>query len=247
MMVKFGRTVNPPTDTSIMSASLVRSECEGVTVLTLTSDPSSACPPFSPVPSPQRLPGGAGSSVDHERSNADRPGHNPPHHQGRRVIPAAGHLLPVWLGVLFIGIGVCTVLTEKFPRPCVLLFSGILNLFGVAMSITAIVWYSSQFTYFSTISHFYSMCYDEYDYWSSSSITTTTVSPQQKVLQERCLEAKRLLRVLVYSISAVLVTLSVLGLCLGISSATLSFKALKPAKTTNKDQHCSEPLLQDKK
>ncbi|CAL1586832.1 unnamed protein product [Knipowitschia caucasica] len=237
-----------------MSVSLTRSE--GVTVLTLTSDPSSACPPLCQL---------LGALCYSPKLCSRSPGMVLPRRGSQAVLGAlwmvngvlqaalGGVLLsaggaasyqlrdtwcPVWLGGIFLLLGVCCVLTERRPRPCSVLLSGIFNLFGAAMSITAIVWYCTQLSE----AGFYSMCYDDYYYWDSR--TTPSPSPEKEALRARCLEGRRLLRALVYGIGGVLLTLAVLGLCLGISSATLSFKALCAAKTGKPD---SQALLQEGK
>uniref|UniRef100_A0A3B4AZ41 Uncharacterized protein n=1 Tax=Periophthalmus magnuspinnatus TaxID=409849 RepID=A0A3B4AZ41_9GOBI len=226
-----------------MSVSLTRSD--GVTVLTLTSDPSSTCPPlcqllgslcYTPaLCSPSRLltlPRRGSQAVLGSLWIMSGLMHASLGAILLATYGAASYQLmdtyfPVWLGVIFVGVGLNSILTEKYPRPCVLLLSVILNLFGAAMSITAIVWYST---------HFYSMCNDDYYYWRP----TPSPSPENVALKERCLEVRGIARALVYGVSGVLLSLSVLGLCVGVSSAVLSCKALRPAR----DKAGSKALLE---
>lgn len=65
--------------------------------------------------------------------------------------------------------------------------------------------------------------YNKY-YWFNRPVTSP--SPEMDLLQVRCQESKKLLEMFVRSLNILLVVLSVLELCVVISSATLSIKAL---------------------
>lgn len=148
---------------------------------------------------------------------------------------------PFWMGALFVLFGITCILSEKYPSPCLVIVNVILNLAGVAFAITAIVLYCINL---ANIRVRMSGCdYNYYYYYG----TTTIPSPSQNVEHQRCLEAKALIKMLVTSINAVLIVLSVLELCLTISSATLGIKALK-TKDQNKSIHDAElckPLLEE--
>lgn len=231
------------------------SRSDGVTVLTITSDQSSICPPLC-----QLL-----GSLCYTPGLCSVSRSLPPQRGGPQaalgalwiitgllhiglgtVVICAGSspsyrlqdtYCPVWLGLLFMFIGVCCVLSERYPRPIFVLLCGILNLFGTAMSITAIVWYA---TLLDNVG-FYELCWSEdYDYWNTPS---TTLSPENKPLLERCQEAKLLLRTFSISLSTTLVTLSAVDACLGLSSAIIGFKSLRRRGSESRNK----PLLQKAK
>uniref|UniRef100_A0A8C6UGR8 Uncharacterized protein n=1 Tax=Neogobius melanostomus TaxID=47308 RepID=A0A8C6UGR8_9GOBI len=222
-----------------MSVSMSRSD--GVTVLSLTSDPSSPCPPlcqllgalcYSPglcsvsrrLPSqrggPQAVLGalwiltailhlGLGLILTTTR--------------GVSVFMLRITFCPVWLGVLFLFFGVVCILTERFSRPVLALLCGLLNLTGFALSIVGIVYYAQGGP------GFWNYCGTERNQYYEWGYTRppTTVSPERSALQERCEEARDLLRGLTLSLRVGLIILCVLDLCLGLSGAAFSFKALR--------------------
>ncbi|XP_034030117.1 uncharacterized protein LOC117513965 [Thalassophryne amazonica] len=220
-----------------MSVTVARTD--GVTVFTLTSDPKSACPPlcqilkglcYSPVccsvsqhlrkaqRSAQSLLGalhimtgllniGFGAILLCTRASS---------------YDMNSTLFPVWLGILYVAFGITCILSEKFPSPCLVVSNVILNLSGVAFAIAAIVLYSINV---DSIRMWW-MCSSDY-YWYSYGTTNPTDSPEKKMLLEKCNEGKALVLILARSINAVLIILSVLELCLAISSAVLGIKALK--------------------
>ncbi|XP_032374450.1 membrane-spanning 4-domains subfamily A member 8 isoform X1 [Etheostoma spectabile] len=153
---------------------------------------------------------------------------------------------PFWLGGLFILFGTIDILSEKYPSPCLVIINVILSHAGVAFAITGIVLYS---IYMTTI-HMLWMCrnYDD-DYYSSYRRQTTTPSPEQDIMKEKCLEVKELILMLLRSISAVLIVLSTLELCLSISSAVMAIKALERSQKGEKektgDPELYKPLLEE--
>ncbi|KAJ0069085.1 hypothetical protein NL108_017647 [Boleophthalmus pectinirostris] len=242
-----------------MAMSLKRTE--GVTVITLTSDPSSTCPPVC-----QLL-----GSLCYTPALCSR---------SRRVaIPGRGSLAvlgslwimagvmqaalgsillftrvstsymlrdmycPLWLGALFVGVGVSNILTEKYPRPSVLLFNFIFNLAGAVMSVFAIIWYSSQFNNYG-FSYMLPCVKQNNDYyWYGRQ--TTTPNPQEDAAVQRCLEVLEVLLSVVFGVSVLLVAVTALGLCLWLSSTILSIKALRSPRDKSESTDLSTPLLED--
>lgn len=149
---------------------------------------------------------------------------------------------PFWLGTLFILFGTTTILSEKFPSPCLVIVSVILNLCGVAFAITAIVLYSINLAN----AGYWWMC-EGNDYWYDRQ--TSTPSPDKAAVQKICMEATHVSMIFVRSISIVLIVLAVLELCLVISSATLGIKALcRRQSAGDKSTQQSElykPLLEE--
>ncbi|XP_051812747.1 transmembrane protein 176B-like [Acanthochromis polyacanthus] len=243
--------------------SVTVTKAEGVTVFTLTSDPQSAWPPlcqifkglcYSPVC----------CSVSQQLRRIQRSSQSV---LGTLQIMVGllnlgfGAILlgpsswwhifffamfPFWLGALFIVFGIVCILSEKYPSPCLVILTVVLNLAGVAFAITAIVLYSINIEDISL--GWYCDRYDDY-YWDRRHDTTTTPSPERDLLQEKCLEARELAQMLLRGIFGVLIVLSVLELCVVISSAVLGIKALRSRqKESNKSPEEPEyfkPLLDE--
>lgn len=242
-----------------MSVSITRSD--GVTVLTMTSDPKSRWPPlcqifkglcYSPVccsvsqhlrmvqRTTQSLLGalhimvgllnigfaailccsGGGSSWQMDSSG-----------------------FPFWMGGVFVLFGIMCILSEKYPSPCLVILNVVLNLSGVCFSIAAIVLYSINLANMG----FWWMCDSDY-YWYDRPMPYPSASPGEVLMKERCFEGIAMILIILRGINAVLIVLSVLELCLVISSAVLAIKALKTGergqmKNTD-DPEKYKPLLE---
>ncbi|KAM9852059.1 uncharacterized protein ACBR49_005167 [Aulostomus maculatus] len=222
-----------------MSVSMTRAD--GVTVFTLTSDPKSRWPPLCQI-----LKGLCYSpvccSVSQHLRSAQR---------ASLSILGALHIMvgllnigfgviltcsrggsswqmgetafPYWLGGLFVFFGIICILSEKYPSPCLVIISVILNLCGVGLAIAAIVLYSINIANI----WLWSMCSRDEYYWYRDSTPRPTQSPDEKYMEERCLEGKEMILMLLRSINAVLIVLSALEVCLVISSAVMGIKALR--------------------
>ncbi|KAF0046065.1 hypothetical protein F2P81_002594 [Scophthalmus maximus] len=135
-------------------------------------------------------------------------------------------LFPVWMGILFIVFGIMCILSEKFPSPCLVSISVILNMAGVAFAVTAIVLYSINLANVD----FWWLCeHDDYEY-RNRRVAPLTQSPEESLIQEKCWRGQELTLMLVRSINAVLIVLSALELCVTISSVVLGIKALSSRK-----------------
>ncbi|XP_020500131.2 membrane-spanning 4-domains subfamily A member 6C [Labrus bergylta] len=233
--------------------SVTMTKAEGVTVLTLTSDPQSVLPPicqilkglcYNPIccSVSQHLKKLQGSSQSVLGALQIMIGLL---NIGLAAILCSGSgsrwqmdesKFPFWMGGLFILFGVVSIVSEKRPSPCLVILNVILNLSGVVFSIAAIVLYSIN------IAHIWLwwMCenhhYYDYDY---NRHTSTTLSPDQT----KCLEAKEITLMLLRSINAVLIVLSVLEFCVVISSAVLGIKALCFIQKREKNKSPEDPQL----
>ncbi|XP_075962942.1 uncharacterized protein LOC142965749 isoform X1 [Anarhichas minor] len=154
---------------------------------------------------------------------------------------------PFWIGGLIMLFGIVGILSEKCPSPCLVIVNVILNLAGVAFSITAIVLYSINIGYIKL----WWMCSKYNNYYNSDYRDTTaqTESPGEKYMTEKCLEGKELALMLLRSVNALLIVLSALELCLVISSAVLGIKALRRREKGEKekmgDPELYNPLLEE--
>ncbi|XP_072249651.1 membrane-spanning 4-domains subfamily A member 6C-like [Leuresthes tenuis] len=238
--------------------SLTMSKSDGVTVFTLTSDPQSHWPPLCQI----------------IRSLCYSPLCCSVSQQLRRVLRTSLSVLgviqimvgllniglgcifrftrgfswwrlditgyPFWLGALFTVFGIVCILSEKYPSPCLVTLNVILNLAGVGFAIAGIVLYSLQLGF----AHIWYSC-DDY----SDGYRATQRPYSSENMKENCLEVKEMALILLRSISGVLVVLSVLELCVVISSAVLGIKALRSAgkeqNESSDDPELCQPLLEE--
>ncbi|XP_008281179.1 transmembrane protein 176B-like [Stegastes partitus] len=242
--------------------SVTMTKAEGVTVFTLTSDPQSAWPPlcqifkglcYSPVC----------CSVSQHLRRSQRTSQSALGtlqimvgllNLGLGAILLSSHIgpwwlvedlmFPFWLGALFIVFGITCILSEKYPSPCLVILTVVLNLAGVAFAITAIVLYSISIANART----WWSCGFDYESWYERRHTTTP-SPSRDFLRERCMEARELFMMLLRGIGGILIVLSVLELCVVISSAVLGIKTLRsrwnePNKSAEEPEYF-KPLLDE--
>ncbi|MEQ2275569.1 hypothetical protein XENORESO_005554 [Xenotaenia resolanae] len=150
---------------------------------------------------------------------------------------------PFWLGALFITFGVMNVLSEMFPSPCLVILNVILNLAGVAFAITAIVFYSIY------ISHLrlWRDCYFSRSYNKFYYITAPPSDLESEFFRLVCLEGNYVFKVILIGLNVLLIILSILELCVVITSVLIGIKALKNSgkeenRSTN-DPEYNKPLL----
>ncbi|KAM8827144.1 membrane-spanning 4-domains subfamily A member 3-like isoform 2-T2 [Synchiropus picturatus] len=218
--------------------SITMSKAEGVTVFTVAADPSSSLPPicqilknlcYSPVccsvsESMRRLQRGSLSALGALQILLGLLNIG----LGTILICSRGGSwwqmdatgFPYWLGGLFILFGILCILSERFPSPCLVIITVILNLCGIAFAITAVVLYSINIANIG----FWWLCRDR-DFWDDRS-GNVKPTPDSR-LKENCLEAKSMMIMALQGINSLLIILSALQLCLSISSSVLGIKALK--------------------
>ncbi|XP_020500176.2 membrane-spanning 4-domains subfamily A member 4D [Labrus bergylta] len=223
--------------------SLTKTKANGVTVITITSDPQSLCPPFCQIlkcrcygppccdlsKHLKRVQGSSQSLLGALQImigllniglGAIITGNAPSWLK-------FNYLFPFWLGGMFIFFGAMCILSEKCPRPWLVILTVILNLSGVGFAIAAIILYSLSMVFVDM--QWLCDAYYAYD-------LDHTVTPLEKILTEKCYEAEIMIVNLWRSIFTFLIMLSVLEFCIVISSAVLGIKALK---LTNKGENKS--------
>ncbi|CAL8355544.1 unnamed protein product [Arctogadus glacialis] len=242
-----------------MSVSMTKSE--GVTVMTMTSDPGSACPPlcqilkalcYSPVCCnvSQKLRSVLGTShsalgamqVMVGLMNIGLGGVLCSNGWFSDQIRRAGYF-PFWMGSLFIVFGFLCILSEKFPSLCLVVSSVTAQLSGVGFSITAVVLYSINLA----LIRMSWPCVDHhYDYYHRES-TGTPIDNSSDT--EKCLEGLSIIQAILRGVNGLLIILSVLQLCLSISCVVLGIKAIKRGFKKEKKSEDIEhytPLLTEK-
>ncbi|XP_054878827.1 transmembrane protein 176B-like [Poeciliopsis prolifica] len=236
--------------------SVTMSRTDGVTVFTLTSDPDSRWPPlcqilktlcYSPVCCSVSRPLGAVLKTSlsvlaavHMMIGLLNIGLGAIIHLSY-ISPYFywNSYFPYWMGSLFIVFGIMCILTEKYPSPCLVVLNVTVNLVGGALAMAAIVLYSI----FEGDIYVWFSCEDgpNYDYYSYP-----RPSPPSAYVKEKCLESKAMIQMLLRSITGVLIVLSVVELCVAISSAVLGIIALsnKQKQTSEEPEHF-KPLLEE--
>uniref|UniRef100_A0A3P9M9K7 Uncharacterized protein n=1 Tax=Oryzias latipes TaxID=8090 RepID=A0A3P9M9K7_ORYLA len=227
--------------------SVMMTKGEGVTVITLNSDPSSSCPPicqilkglcYSPALCSVSQPLKKKASLSILGAMQIMIGLL---NIGPGLILRTSQLtawylnkteFPIWLGALFIAFGFMCILSERFPSRCLVVLNVIVSVAGVAFSITAIVLYSS------TIANIEPMGCDS-GYYDFQYYGNPTPTPEmKKTMQKKCNEIHQLMLVLLRGLNGVLIVLSVLELCVVIRAAILGIKALR----SDRQNKVSAPL-----
>ncbi|XP_065154937.1 uncharacterized protein [Paramisgurnus dabryanus] len=147
---------------------------------------------------------------------------------------------PFWLGGMFLAVGIVCILAAKFPSPCVLVIAVILNIVSAALAITAIVLHSVELA-----AELYPSCgYNNYSPYEDY----ITKSPEQIKDQEICLYYKPLNQVILRGVNIMMIVLAVLQLCVTISFSVVTLKALckksGDAQSVENPQRY-KPLLED--
>ncbi|CAL8355531.1 unnamed protein product [Arctogadus glacialis] len=238
-----------------MSVSMTKSE--GVTVMTMTSDPGSACPPlcqilkalcYSPVCCnvSQKLRSVLGTSHSALGAMQVMVGLINIGLGGVLSTSGSSYLLwefgyfSYWMGSLFIVFGFLCILSEKFPSLCLVVSSVTAQLSGVGFSITAVVLYSINLFYGEDGS--WPCENNRYDFRSRS--TGPPIDYSSDI--EKCLEGLSIIKAILRGVNGLLIILSVLQLCLSISCVVLGIKAVKKGFKKSEDIEQYSPLLTEK-
>eukprot|EP00066_Takifugu_rubripes_P014147 XP_011603413.1 PREDICTED: membrane-spanning 4-domains subfamily A member 12-like [Takifugu rubripes] len=228
------------------------STADGVTVLTLTSDPNSSCPPLCQILkglcySPkcctlsQQLKENQGTSQStlgtlHIMIGLLNIGFSVILCTGSGDSWAIGETyFPFWFGAVFIFLGAMCIFSERRPSPGLVFLNVTLNIVGFAFAVAAIVLYSKNIANF----YIYWICEDYHSHKSQ----------WQKLYEEKCLEKMALTEVLLKGINSLLIILSVTEVCVAISSVVLGIKAFHKSpgrenKSAEDPEQCT-PLLDE--
>lgn len=240
--------------------SVTMTKAEGITVFTLTSDPESVCPPMCQILKSLCYSPVCCSVSQHLKVQKPSQSILGTMHimvgllnMGLAAILLGSHIgswwqmdesgFPFWMGGLFVLFGIVGIVSEKYPSPCLVFLNVILNFAGVGFAIAAIVLYSIN------MAHVYMwwMCNnydDDYNYYGSRHRYGTTVPPPpgKQFMKEKCFEGRNLVVMILRGINVVLIVLSVLELCLVISSFVLGIKSLRRREKGEKEK-IGEPEL----
>ncbi|XP_065154934.1 uncharacterized protein [Paramisgurnus dabryanus] len=125
---------------------------------------------------------------------------------------------PYWLGGMFLAVGIVCILAAKFSSPCVLVIAVILNIVSAALAITAVVLHS---------------------------VELATRDPEQRKQLELCLYDRY--RSQVPYVNIMMIVLAVLQLCVTISVCVVTLKALckKSSAQSVEDPQLYKPFVKD--
>ncbi|XP_043974262.1 uncharacterized protein LOC122831825 [Gambusia affinis] len=209
--------------------SVTVSKADGVTVLTMVSDPNGRLPPLCQVL----------KALSHSLGGCSEPPHMKRLQRASLLVLGTLHIMigllsislgiilhfseswceltvvpscPFWSGSLFAVIGIICILCEKKPCLYLILPNMFLNFVGIFGAVGAIFLYSINISgYYSGCGRVYGPYYHEFP-----------------------------IRVLSEGISGVLIALSALELCVAVSALALTIKVLTCCKR-NENLSCSEP------
>ncbi|XP_077077593.1 uncharacterized protein LOC143730906 [Siphateles boraxobius] len=157
---------------------------------------------------------------------------------------------PFWLGSMFFVAGIVCILAAKFPSSCLLVIGMILNVVCAALAITGAALYSVDLATGHNGYYYYDTCQERYNSYSGydSYDRYLTPSPEERSKTEACLYYKNLIKMGFLGLDIMMIVLSVLQLCVNISFCVLTGKALcekdEDAKSVE-DPELHKPLLED--
>ncbi|KAK7158240.1 hypothetical protein R3I93_009447 [Phoxinus phoxinus] len=158
---------------------------------------------------------------------------------------------PFWLGSMFFVTGIVCILAAKFPTSCLLVIGMILNVVCAALAITGVALYSVDLA--NDHAGYYYYCpenynsysgyggyggYDRYDRYQ-------TPTPEDRSKTETCLYYKNLIEMAFRGLDILMIVSSVLQLCVNISFCVLTGKTLCKKDEDAKDPELYKPLLED--
>ncbi|KAK6467007.1 membrane-spanning 4-domains subfamily A member 12 [Huso huso] len=133
------------------------------------------------------------------------------------------------IGVMCIVSGILCVITDKFPSPCLVLLTILMNTVSAILAVTAVIFLALDMHW----NAWGNACYEEDEGYSS------------KTYIEECLKNRHILSMILTSLKSSLLIFGVLQLCITIAMAVLGSKALCKYKGTQQPlaEHEFEPLL----
>ncbi|XP_051577801.1 uncharacterized protein LOC127454544 [Myxocyprinus asiaticus] len=142
---------------------------------------------------------------------------------------------PFWLGGMFLAFGIVCILATKFPCPCLLVIAVILNIVSAALAITAVVLYSVDLAS---------------DHWLQCGpyFSSDYRNPPSPQMQETCLHYLQHSLIIIKGLDIMMIVFSVLQICMTVSFCILTGKALRKksggAKSVE-DAQIHNPLLEE--
>ncbi|XP_059364461.1 uncharacterized protein LOC132103397 [Carassius carassius] len=156
---------------------------------------------------------------------------------------------PYWLGSVFLVAGIVCILAARFPNFCLVIIGMVLQIVSAALAITAVVLYSVDLANHHTeYCETYNSYYSSYDYGYGYGHGYRTPSPEISRRNDICLQYRNLIEMIFRGLDIMMIVLSVLQLCVTISFCVLTGKALckndEDAKSVE-DPELHKPLVED--
>ncbi|XP_060756380.1 uncharacterized protein tmem176l.1 [Neoarius graeffei] len=156
---------------------------------------------------------------------------------------------PLWLGGVMSAVGIMCILAERFPSPCLIVLTVVMNITSAALAITAIVLYSLELG-----RNYYYWCEPPKSEQHLYSWTTQSTLKRDEIFEKKrenyriCEESRKLVQLLRQSMVGILIVFAVLQLCVTISWCVLSLKALCKKEANRQDMEDPEllkPLMEE--
>ncbi|XP_035284380.1 uncharacterized protein LOC118233120 isoform X5 [Anguilla anguilla] len=149
---------------------------------------------------------------------------------------------PYWLGPIFIVSGILCLFAERFPSPCLVFLTSVVNMTSAIFAVVAIVFYAVVFD---------RMCYERGDYndyrnngyYGTVNLTDLVRKANDPNLQ-LCRMYERTVLPVAMGVNVLLLVTAVLQLCVSISVAVLAIKAVEK-KDEEKVPEVQQPLMEE--
>ncbi|XP_064201570.1 uncharacterized protein LOC135260251 isoform X1 [Anguilla rostrata] len=154
---------------------------------------------------------------------------------------------PYWLGAAFIMSGIFTIFGERFPSPCLVFLTAVVNMASAIFAVVAIVFYAvDEGVVFGR------MCYERgdyndyrnYGYYGTVNLTDLARKANNPNLK-LCRMYERTVLPVAMGVKVLLLVTAVLQLCVSISLAVLAIKALKKKDEEKQVPEVQQPLMEE--
>ncbi|KAG5842823.1 hypothetical protein ANANG_G00181840 [Anguilla anguilla] len=150
---------------------------------------------------------------------------------------------PYWLGAAFIISGIFTIFGERFPSPCLVFLTSVVNMTSAIFAVVAIVFYAVVFD---------RMCYERGDYndyrnngyYGTVNLTDLVRKANDPNLQ-LCRMYERTVLPVAMGVNVLLLVTAVLQLCVSISVAVLAIKAVEKKDEEKQVPEVQQPLMEE--
>nr|XP_055067250.1 uncharacterized protein LOC129448704 [Misgurnus anguillicaudatus]XP_055067251.1 uncharacterized protein LOC129448704 [Misgurnus anguillicaudatus]XP_055067252.1 uncharacterized protein LOC129448704 [Misgurnus anguillicaudatus] len=159
------------------------------------------------------------------------------YHYNSNVLHTAA---PFWFGGVFLVVGIVCILAAKFPSHCLLIIAVILSIVSAVLALTAGGLHSADL-----VTGYQPYCADNY---YSRYGDPVTLSPEQRKDHEMCLYYRHLNQVIYRGVNIMMIVLAVLQLCVTSSFCALTLNALCEkieAAQSVKNPQLYKPLNED--
>ncbi|XP_063055411.1 uncharacterized protein LOC134449420 [Engraulis encrasicolus] len=152
---------------------------------------------------------------------------------------------PFWLGSMFMVFGVMCILGEKFPSPCLVVITGLMNMMGIAFAITAIVIYAVDIS--SSFWDYGSDCREDRYNGYNKNYYDSTVSPTPPLEREEnlsiCKRNAAAAQMLRRGMDIIIIICGIVQLGVAVTASVLAFRSACKKGIAQQDPQLHEPLI----